>query len=141
MKIRIIGNGTCGGTRVTDENGNLIDGVTRVSFELDASKPPQCMITVLVAEIDLDLDADVGVAAIAGKKYRVVEDIPATPIPATPTLWNEDPDPSLDTQETEDQTMTRKEQLRRCFEMLRKMTIPDRIRVISGYINSRKTKP
>lgn len=70
MKVRITADGSARGTKVTDLDGNLVEGVTEVAFRHQAGGGPAISLGILLCPVVIEGDAKV-----CGANGKVVKTI------------------------------------------------------------------
>lgn len=73
MKIRISGEGSAYGSRVTDGAGLVIEGVRAVSWRHEAGEPPKAEVELLFVPLHLAGEVDARMLGPSGKEVRRIE--------------------------------------------------------------------
>lgn len=91
QRVRIVGDGSVGGTRVYDEGGRELKTVTSVEFGHQVGEVPQAYVKTLTPSIDVAIDADVD--GQVTELHLVVEDTELAMMShAASRVWVEDQD-------------------------------------------------
>jgi hypothetical protein len=73
MKIRIAGEGSAFGSRVTDNAGRVLDGVRSVTWRHEAGEPPRAEVELMFVPLDLIDEVEARMIGPAGKEVRRIE--------------------------------------------------------------------